>query len=349
MRVKSPPRLLALTLLGAALALLAGVLPSSAASEQRRDADARVLRADLTDALDRSITVAPSELGTPERAAGIGPGSRLVVTIPDGEGGEVRAGCSANFVWDDGSSLFLGTAGHCLMPEDRTATHGPGADWDASGVVARVCVSECSFGGLSGFVITGELVELGDVAYARQVRLECADDPVSGEEECSELAVGNDFGVVEIPQDLEDAVRSSLPVFGGPQVTEGGTAGDPVCHYGAGAGFGETWPTMGRTGVAAFSDDTSFVFEGAVMPGDSGSAAETCDASASGGLVGDSALGAITHITAAGNAGTAVERSALMAHCDADLDLDLVLAGGSRVGLPGSCDALGDRSGDGNG
>ena len=50
-------------------------------------------------------------------------------------------GCTANFVWSTGSTQYLGAAGHCFIPQGTTATHGPGADFDASGVLVSVCVN----------------------------------------------------------------------------------------------------------------------------------------------------------------------------------------------------------------
>src|SRR5437867_8677460 len=109
--------------------------------------------------MTRATRVVPLQLVTPAMAQNIGPGSHLIIDIP----GAGTFGCTANFVWAAGSIRFLGAAGHCFIPEGTTATHGPGADYDASAVQVSVCVSNCSFGGETGFILTGDLVVLGQV------------------------------------------------------------------------------------------------------------------------------------------------------------------------------------------
>src|SRR5438093_1029480 len=116
-------------------------------------------RIDLT-YMTRITTVVPLALVTPAMAQNIGPGSHLLIDIP----GEGTFGCTANFVWASGVTRYLGAAGHCFIPSNAVATHGPGANYNASGVVVRVCVSNCSFGGETGFTVTGTLVQLDAVA-----------------------------------------------------------------------------------------------------------------------------------------------------------------------------------------
>ena len=82
---------------------------------------------DLTDVEDRTTTVSPSE-PLPEPATGIQPGSAIVIDFEDGG----ASGCTANFVWRDTNTviggddevddperhpLYLGSAGHCFLPE----------------------------------------------------------------------------------------------------------------------------------------------------------------------------------------------------------------------------------------
>src|SRR5687767_8187914 len=76
-------------------------------------------RIDLTKEVDKTVTI-PPEVVTPEAARNIGPGSALLITIPD----EGRFGCSANFVWTGGGTTYLGAAGHCFIPADTKSTHG---------------------------------------------------------------------------------------------------------------------------------------------------------------------------------------------------------------------------------
>ena len=234
-------------------------------------------RIDLTAMVNRTRVI-PTHLVTPAMAQNIGPGSHLLMVIP----GEGTFGCTANFVWEDGATRFLGAAGHCFVPAGLSATHGPGADYDASGVVVRVCVSNCSFGGELGFSFTGDLVELGSVAYARQTT-----DGVD---------LGNDFGVVTIPPALASLIRPSMPVFGGPTGTDTVGQGELVCHYGNGVGVGETFLTMARVGVGGGADSAVWMGDLAAAPGDSGSAVVTCDSDGTG-FHGRGAAGILTHLS----------------------------------------------------
>lgn len=234
------------------------------------------LKLNLTNAINLTSTV-PLALVTPAMASNIGPGSHLLIEIP----GAGTFGCTANFIWQGGSARYLGAAGHCFVPEGLTATHGAGADFDASGVRVSVCVSDCSFGGQAGFVVTGNMVLLGGVAYARQT-------DVDGD-------VGNDFGIVQIPSALAALVRPSMPVFGGPSSIEDVSLGAAVCHYGNGVLVGETFLTMARVGVGGGANATYWFADLVAAPGDSGSAVVTCDLDGTD-LRGRGAAGVLTHL-----------------------------------------------------
>jgi hypothetical protein len=234
-------------------------------------------KVDVTEWVDETTTLPPAVF-TPESARNIGPGSAIIITIPE----EGRFGCTANFVWKQGSKLYLGAAGHCFVPADRKATHGVGADYDASGVTVQVCVENCE-GNFRTALLVGKLVTLGKVAYARQT------DP-TGEED-----VGNDFGVVEIPAAAAHLVRPALPVWGGPKgVTELET-GDFGCHFGNGLIVGETFLTKARVGIGGGSDKDFWVGDFAGAFGDSGSGVVGCE---SDGLTfqGTGAVGVLTHL-----------------------------------------------------
>jgi len=264
-------------------------------------------RLNLTGRLNATRTI-PAALVTPAMAENIGPGSHLLIDIPN----EGTFGCTANFIWASGNTRYLGAAGHCFIPASATATHGPGANYNASGVVVRVCVSNCSFGGETGFTVTGNLVQLGSVAYARQTA-------ASGD-------IGNDFGVVTIPTALAPLVRASMPVFGGPTGTDTVTQGELVCHYGNGVIVGETFATMARVGVGGGSNQSSWVGVLAAAPGDSGSAVVTCDAGVTG-VQGRGAAGILTHLGVSEQGvvfGTTTARAIQMAG-EAGLALSIVL------------------------
>lgn len=290
--------------------------------------DGTRLAVDLTGADLDTTVISPAELAAPEQAVDVGPGTHLVIEIPK----EGTFGCTANFVWADGSTNYLGAAGHCFLPPTATATHGTDADYDASGVKVFACVRECTNGGVTGFLVTGELVELGSVDYARQ------------EETKGGKQVGFDFGVAEIPAGV--GVRTEMPVFGGPETTGSLRAGDLVCHYGNGVGFGELYPTMGRTAVGLFEYEGAFFFEGLGSFGDSGSAVQTCVTDAEDGLRGDAAIGIFTHLTSIGLAGTTVAQAIDMAADDANLQLSPVLgATGTDTGTGGDDDGGGGNGG----
>jgi hypothetical protein len=255
---------------------LVGVRAYAADAPVTRVTAPRHARIDLTQ-MTRATRVIPLQLVTPAMAQNIGPGSHLIIDIP----GAGTFGCSANFVWAAGSVRFLGAAGHCFIPEGTSATHGPGADYDASAVQVSVCVSNCSFGGQTGFILTGDLVVLGKVAYARQT--------------AADGDIGNDFGIVAIPPSLASLIRPSEPVFGGPTTIAQVQLGQPVCHYGNGVIVGETFATMGRVGVGGGANAKYWSGDLIAAPGDSGSAVLTCAAGATG-FDGVGAAGVLTHL-----------------------------------------------------
>jgi hypothetical protein len=300
--IAMPARLKALHL--GIFCTLVALIPASAPAAEAAPRRASI---DLTAMTNVTRTI-PAALVTPAMAQNIGPGSHLLITIP----GAGTFGCTANFVWAAGSARYLGAAGHCFIPEGTTATHGPGADFNPSGVVVSVCVSSCSFGGETGFTLTGNLVQLGTVAYARQTA-------ASGD-------IGNDFGVVAIPAALASMIRPSMPVFGGPTTVDTIATGEPVCHYGNGVIVGEAFVTMARVGVGGGSTADSWSGALAAAPGDSGSAVVTCDANANG-FQGRGAAGVLTHLGVGLEGwvfGTTITRAIAMAS-EAGLTLQVVV------------------------
>jgi hypothetical protein len=233
------------------------------------------LRINLSSALDLRTTI-PVHLVTPQAAGNIGPGSAIIIEIPN----EGRFGCSANFVWAARGQKFLGAAGHCFIPATSASTHGPGADYDASGVTVDVCVENCE-GNFRTNQITGTWVRLGSVAYARQT--------LDGED------VGNDFGVVEVPREFRDFIRAAMPVWSGPTGTQTLNVGDYGCHYGHGLGVGEVFVTKARVGVGGGSDEDAWMGDFAAAFGDSGSGLVGCVNDGLG-FHGTGAVGVLTHI-----------------------------------------------------
>lgn len=265
--------------LGVLLILLtvgAASIPLLNAQEPGGEIQAVRPRIDLTAATDLTTSLeGPLAL---EAAEQIGPGSALLITIPN----EGRFGCTANFVWTDGAKLYLGAAGHCFIPATAKATHGDGADYDASGVEVSVCVNNCD-ANFNSMTLVGELVPLGRVAYARQT------DATGAEQ------VGHDFGVVEIPDALAPQIRLTLPVFGGPTGVDTLEPGEFGCHFGHGLVVGETFLTKARVGIGGGSDENFWMGDFAAAFGDSGSALVSCSPTLTG-FRGRGAVGVLTHL-----------------------------------------------------
>lgn len=245
----------------------------------------------------------PMHAPAPAMATGIGPGSHLIMDIPN----EGTFACTANFLWADGPKLYLGAAGHCFGPAMDFTTHGSGTRYDASGVDVYVCVSACNFGGQLGFISDGNTVLLGSVAYARS------------------YGIGQDFGVVEIPAALVAQARPELPVWGGPVSATPAKAVGPLCLYGNAMVLGETWPTMARMGAGTYElEGDSF---SAYLPstfGDSGSAVVTCGPDGTG-IHGDRPVGVLTHGVPGLTYGTTIPQAQRLA-ATAGLSLTLIAA-----------------------
>lgn len=308
-----------LVLLRRALVLLLAVLllalvPAGIPAQGAAEPEVRIVRLMESVELPTATSLVDHVGNAPLNGGGIGPGMRLFMQR-DSEP-RILYVCTANFVFTDSAKTYLGAAGHCFLPENRTATHGPGADYDASEVHVSVCTSGCEFGGQSGFILPGHMEPLGRVAYARQ--------------SAADGAIGNDFGLVEVPAAALAFLRPAEPVWGGPTSTAAPKAGDVACHYGNGVYFGETLATKARVGELATYGAKSWQANVAINGGDSGSAMLTCVADASG-LHGVKAVGIVTHGQVIGGLpdgvgyGTTLPRAVQMAQ-EAGLHVQVVLA-----------------------
>lgn len=332
----------------------AGVVGSAAGARTEGVADSNGFRqipaVDLTDAEMDTETITTASEPVPAKAKGLRPGSQMFIELPSG-----TFGCTANFIWRDqgesstqgddadsadadgeaiqesgtGSSgqdsYFIGAAGHCFLPGDKNASDNAQRDgetdedtFDLDKVESVTLCKECTFGGFSGFIVGGEVYELGDVVYARQ-------NLPDGSE------IGHDFGLVSIPEDLLPAVDPSMPQFGGPTGVEQGAVpqGDTICQYGAGVGNGEVYPTMASRGASLgdLGEPASWHGEIRASPGDSGSPIEEYETG-----VGTTAGGILTHLDffPPATAGTTATRCIELPKEDGlDLNLEVVLAGES--------------------
>lgn len=271
---------------------------------------------------------------SPDAGDGIGPGSYLLIKrSPKAGVTDVKKYstyiCTANFLWSDPSGpVYLGAAGHCFLPEDATTAEVGTNSWVDK---VEVCVSNCLFGGQLGTVFRGTFRTLGSVVYARQ---NAEGDP--------DEQVGHDFGMVIVPADLHGLLRPAMPVWGGPTEEGGMTEDDPVCMYGNGFALGETFATKARAGTGLF-DEKSMELPGAwsaaiaAYSGDSGSAIEHCGLG-SGGMVGTTAFGIVTHgltVPAPLAFGTTVARAKEMVSQDwGGRNISLLLPGGALPSPP---------------
>ena len=202
----------------------------------------------LLAAADRGPTAAPTGAVAPDAPlsgyVGIRPGSEMVSP----------SGCTMNFVFGSPGAYTIGTAGHCAKAGQKVTllTIAPGTPPSPQNLV---------------------LVTIGTVKTSR------------------DGGIGNDFALVSIKPELQSWVFPTIAQVGGPCGTytrQGLTsvsnptsrlvrgtspieAGETIFHYGHGLGIG-TGGTA-RAGAALYWTDRAYYWAGAVMFGDSGSAA----------------------------------------------------------------------------
>jgi hypothetical protein len=210
--------------------------------------------------------VPTSPNGVERPPVGIGPGTWLISLFCANVGGhpvpDGFAWCTANFVFQSGTALGLGTAGHCAakdaLASPVTAVVTPPPEVCADG-------GSCAPG----------LYAIGTFAIAHNNGL------------------GDDFALIKLYPQFDSWVRPTMPVFGGPTGSYlGGLAGTPTeslggssaalelpafspavvghCGHGAVVGTGGTC----RTSAGLFASSTWFAWYGASTPGDSGSGVE---------------------------------------------------------------------------
>lgn len=262
----------------------------------------------------------PTGPEAPRAHDGIGPGSAL--RMP----GSI---CSAAYLVEDPTTgtYYLSTAGHCLVddPDDPRPYTGP-ANPELVTPSVSICVMQC----------VANAPNLGQGIY---VTLEASGDyhPVAF---AQSGGIGSDFGLIEIPQELNGALRPWMPQWGGPEGFEPVGLGTLVTHYGHGSycctGVGAVASRVpadqGRLGLGTGGSQTAgFRFHGTVTGGDSGSGAGTGSFADERGAVGRGASGVITHLVAgtgqgAGiNAGTDLRRGLELAEAFVGFRADLVV------------------------
>ena len=183
----------------------------------------------------------------PAATAAIHPG---VQTITAG------AQCTANFVFTDGTNVFIGQAAHCSGTGGNTATNG------------------CTSGSLplGTPVSVGGASKPGTMVYNSWLTMQAL-----GEAD-SETCQYNDLAIVQLDPADYGKVNPSIPRWGGPVATSspGTVAGDAVYSYGNSSlrfGISQTSPKQGTSlgdSPGGWSHDVYTATPG--IPGDSGSA-----------------------------------------------------------------------------
>jgi hypothetical protein len=134
-----------------------------------------------------------------------------VQTVTEGSGQ-----CTANFVFSDGASHYLGMAAHCAGTGAATDTNGCTADSLPLGT--RVEVEDAANPGT--FPVVGQL------AYSSWLTMQ-----QNGEPEDSETCQYNDFALVRLPAGTD--VDPTVPFWGGPTGLGSSTSAlDDIYTYG---------------------------------------------------------------------------------------------------------------------
>jgi hypothetical protein len=170
-------------------------------------------------------------------------------------------GCTANFVFADSSSRYIGTARHCVDVDNRTGEpiffpdEGDGGNDTGRPVVMQVD--------------TTTVARVGTVVK----HTAGTGDP------------GQDFALIRLDPAVVArwGVNPAIPVVGGPQGIYGGCERRPVKHYGHGY---EVLVAQGypRTGLATVWNSTGYGWLGHAFGGDSGSPVVMDDNRAAGNL-----------------------------------------------------------------
>jgi hypothetical protein len=196
-----------------------------------------------------ALTASPASAApsfAPAATATVKPG---VQTYTEGAGQ-----CTANFVFSDGTRVFIGQAAHCA---------GTGAATDTNG---------CDAGSLplgTPVEVTGA-TKPGKLVYSSWIAMQQAGE--TDEEACAY----NDFALIELDPADVSRTNPSVPFFGGPTGLGAGTSfGESVYSYGNSSlrlGLSPLSPKRGSSlgdSPEGWSTDVYTVTPG--IPGDSGS------------------------------------------------------------------------------
>ena len=229
-----------LTMLVALIASAVLAAPASASAETLRkpapDWLTPELKAELKKNGAEGVDVAAERMNTecPGYAdAGVGAAGCIVAPY----------GCTANFVFTDGASYYIGTAGHCSNSVGETVTMQ---------------------------VDTTTLADVGTVAKRTN---HPAGDGIPGD----------DFTLVKLDPAVVSkwGVDPAIPVVGGPNGVYSECGPESVRHYGHGYGVAVSQGKP-SAGLATSWFESSYGWTGFGLPGDSGSPVVTTDGKAAG-------------------------------------------------------------------
>jgi hypothetical protein len=152
-------------------------------------------------------------------------------------------GCTANFIFTDGASYYVGTAGHCSNQVGETVTMQ---------------------------VDTTTLADVGTVAKRTN-------------HPAGDGLPGDDFTLVRLDPAVvaKWGVDPAIPVIGGPNGVYTGCGPETVRHYGHGYGVAVAQGKP-EGGIATSWFDNSYGWTGFGLPGDSGSPVVTTDGTGAG-------------------------------------------------------------------
>jgi hypothetical protein len=169
--------------------------------------------------------------------------------------------CTANFVFTDGTDVYLGQAAHCSGLGAATATDG--CDQAADPLPIGTPVEIIGFDGTS---------YVGELAYSSWNTM------LDGGETDDDTCAYNDFALVRVDPGDHDQVNPSLPYWGGPDGTRttATSFGENVYTYGNSGLRGGISTLSPKSGTSLGSDPngwTHTIYTATPgIPGDSGSA-----------------------------------------------------------------------------
>lgn len=191
----------------------------------------------------------------PAATATIRPGTQM---FTDG------AQCTANFVFSDGASTYVGYAAHC-------AGTGAATDTDGCSTKSLPLGTPVTFNRGATLVTSGTQVGTGTLAYSSWLAMQQA-----GETDADTCAY-NDFALVKVDAPYVGNVNPSVPFWGGPVAlnTQGTATGDKVYSYGNSILRGGIELLSPKTGVSLGDDAGGWTHTVYTVtpgiPGDSGS------------------------------------------------------------------------------